>query len=248
LDCEYTDFVADTSANRLLRGVLELLAPAAQNQAIRRQLDEALSYFGEVASVHPSLREFDRVRVTRLNEHYGPSLALARLALEGAGVTDAAGSAIAPAHFVLMWKVWENSVASALRDAGLRRLLEKPLYTTAFQQLAGTPQSSVGIEPDLVIGRRTAPNLIVDLKWAPVFVTDRHGRKRLRNEHLYQIGAYCTALHSDGMLLYPLMDDFVDSTYGFEGCKIHIRTVDLDQPHLNDLRSTAAEIADLASE
>jgi len=80
---------------------------------------------------------------------YGPSLALARLALEGAGVTDAVGSAPAPAYFVLMWKVWENSMASALRDAGVRKLLEKPVCTAAFRQVAGTPRLSVGIEPDL---------------------------------------------------------------------------------------------------
>jgi len=34
LDCEYADFTADTPENRLLRGVLELVAPAARNRHV----------------------------------------------------------------------------------------------------------------------------------------------------------------------------------------------------------------------
>jgi len=243
LDCEYTDFIADTPENRLLRGVLELLAPGVQNRAVRRQYDDALSYLGDVSLIRPSLAHFDRVRLDRLNQHYQPSLRLARLALEGAGAVDSAGSITAPAYFVLMWQIWENAAAAALRDAGVHDLIEKPRYSNAFVYQRGQPDLSVTIEPDLIVGRRTSPRLAIDLKWGPVLTKDRQGRRRLRNAHLYQIGTYATALDCDGVLLYPLMEDEADSVYQFNGHRIHVRTVDLRQPGLAGLRSVAEEIA-----
>ena len=243
LDCEYTDFIADTPENRLLRGALELLAPGIQNRAVRRQYDDALVYFGDVSLIRPSLAQFNLVRLNRLNQHYRPSLDLARLALEGAGVVDSAGSLTAPAYFVLMWQIWENAAAAALRDAGIRDLVEKPRYGTAFVQQHGQPNLSVTIEPDLIIGRRASPRLAIDLKWGPVLLQDRHGRRRLRNPHLYQIGTYATALDCDGLLLYPLMDDEVNVEYLFNGHRIFIRTVDLSRPHLIGLRSAMEELA-----
>jgi len=246
LDCEYTDFVADTLENRLLRGVLELLAPGVQNRSVRRQYDDALGYLGDVSLIRPSLAHFDRVRLNRLNQHYQPSLRLARLALEGAGVVDAAGSITAPAYFVLMWQIWENAAASALRDAGVHDLVEKPRYGSAFVHKHGVPNLTVTIEPDLIVGRRSDPRLAIDLKWGPVLLKDRHGRRRLRNAHLYQIGTYATALNCDGLLLYPLMDDEVQSEYEFNGHRIFVRTVDLGKPGLVGLKEAAEDIAAIA--
>jgi 5-methylcytosine-specific restriction endonuclease McrBC regulatory subunit McrC len=158
-------------------------------------------------------------------------------------VIDSAGSITAPAYFVLMWQIWENAAAAALRDAGIHDLVEKPRYGSAFVHQHGRPNLSVTIEPDLIVGRRASPRLAIDLKWGPVLLQDRHGRRRLRNAHLYQIGTYATALDCDGLLLYPLMDDEVDTVYMFNSHRISIRTVDLSQPELRGLRSAAEDIA-----
>lgn len=243
LDCEFTDFIADTPENQLLRGVLELLAPAVRNPSVRRQYDDVLSYLGDVSLIRPSLSHFDRVRLNRLNQHYQPSLRLARLALEGAGVVDTAGSITAPAYFVLMWQIWETATAAALRDSGIHDLVEKPRYGSAFTHRHGQPNLSVNIEPDLIVGRRNSPRLAIDLKWAPALLKNRHGRLRFRNPHLYQIATYATALNCDGLLLYPLMNDRVDAEYEFNGKRILIRTVDLNLPNLSGLRKAAEDIA-----
>lgn len=243
LDCEFTDFIADTPENQLLRGVLEILAPVVQNRVVRHQYDEALGYLREVSLIRPSLPHFDRVQLNRLNQHYQPSLRLARLALEGAGIVDSAGSMTAPAYFVLMWRVWENAAAAALRDAGIHDVVEKPRYSSVFVQQHGQPKLPVTIEPDLIVGRRANPQLAIDLKWGPSLIRNRHGQRRLRNSHLYQIGTYATALDCDGLLLYPLMDEPVDTEYEFNGHRILIRTVDLSHPELAGLRREAQSIA-----
>jgi 5-methylcytosine-specific restriction enzyme subunit McrC len=246
-DCQYADFTADTTENQLLRGVLELLAPAARNRAVRRRLADAIAFFGEVTPVRPTVHTFDRVRLTRLNQHYAPSLRLARLALQGAGVVDAANTNTAPAYFVEMWRVWQAAVANALRDAGLARVLEQPEYADRFVQLRGLPWLNVTIKPDIVIGSRTRPRLAIDLKWAPALKL-RHGKKRLVNDDLYQLATYCSALGCDGMLVYPLMEDPVDSTYEFNGRRLTIKTVDLGVPALATLRVLATQVADRVSD
>jgi 5-methylcytosine-specific restriction enzyme subunit McrC len=207
---------------------------------------DALSAFGEVTLARPSIHSFERVKITRLNAHYQPSLRLARLAVEGAGVQDSAGTETAPAFFVPMWRVWESAVASALRDAGITQLHEQPEFADRFIFLSGRPSLRVTIRPDLLVGIRSRPVLAIDLKWRPALVR-RHGKSRLQNDHLYQLAAYCVALGCDGFLLYPRMDDEVESSYEFSGRRIHIRTVDLSVAGLGDLRRVAEQIADLAA-
>ena len=246
VDCEFADFVLDTTENQLLRGTLELLAPAAGNQFVRRRLRDAVAVFADVTLVRPSTTSFDRVRITRLNAHYQPALRLARLALEGAGVDDAAGTDTAPAYFVPMWRVWESAVASALSDAGVQRLHEQPEFADRFVQRSGSPSLRVTLRPDLLLGARTRPDLAIDLKWTPA-LTLRHGKRRVRNEHLYQLATYCTALRCDGMLLYPRIADDVDSTYDFDDRRLFLRTVDLSPPNLADLRRVADSVAALVA-
>lgn len=245
VDCEFADFVLDPPENRLLRGALELVAPAARNPYVRARLRDALAAFGNVALMRPSTSAFDRVRVTRLNAHYQPALRLARLALEGAGVEDAAGAETAPAYFVPMWRVWEEALASAISDAGVRRLHAQPEFGDRFVQLSGTPKLRITLRPDLLVGSRVHPSFAVDLKWAPPLAL-RHGKRRVRNEHLYQLATYCSALGCDGMLVYPRFDDRIESVYEFEGRRLYLQTVDLSLPTLADLRRVADRIASLA--
>lgn len=244
LDCEYTDFVVDTPVNRLLRSALEVLAPAVHNRSVRRMYDDALHQLSHVEPTRLDAAQFDQIQLTRLNRHYLPSLRLARLALEGSGVTDLTGPLTAPAFFVRMWQVWENCVQSALNDAGVSPLRAKPRYREPVAYVSGEPKLPVTLEPDLIIGPRTHPELVIDLKWGPSLVKNRSGKLSFNNSHLYQIGTYTTALGCDGILLYPQMTTPVDTTYSFNGHKITIRTVDLSAPNLAHLRATAEQVAE----
>lgn len=242
LDCAYVEFTSDTLENRLLRSTLELFAPAVRNAAIRKRVYSALEGFGAITPIVPSTLLFERVNITRLNLHYQPALQLARIALEGAGVTDAGGTRTAPAYFVPLWRVWESAVASALRDAGVASVREQPEYADRIVYEQGYPKLTVTLRPDLIVGARLAPSLLIDMKWAPALHLN-FGKKRVRNDHLYQLATYCTALGCGGILLYPQIDDPVDSEYSFNGNTIRIRTVDLMEPDLEDLKGFAQSIA-----
>lgn len=243
LECSFADFSLDTPENRLLRGALEYLIPGVINAEVRRKLRDALAHFQAVPLTQPSLRAFSSMVVNRLNEHYRPSLRLARLALEGAGLSDSVIGDISPAYLVQMWRIWELAVAEALRHTGSKlRVAEQPVYGDRFIHAQGAPDIPVSIVPDIVIGDRLRPAHVVDVKWRSATVL-RHKKRRLRNDNLYQLATYCKAFSCDGTLLYPLMDGCsVQSTYILGASKIHVRTVDLEQENLRDLRDAANEI------
>lgn len=248
LDCTFIDFSLDTPENRLLRGALEYLAPGASNAAVRRKMRGAIESFQGVPLAYPSLNAFSNVVINRLNEHYRPSLRLTQLALEGAGVEDSVVGKAAPAYLVQMWRIWELAVAQALRHTpNSLRVIEQPVYSNRFEQSDGVPSISVAIIPDILIGSRVKPAHVVDVKWRTATVSTRN-KRRLRNDNLYQMAAYCKALACDGTLLYPLMDEYpIDSTYRFGSSKIYLRTVDLESEHLADLQTAANEIMIRAS-
>jgi 5-methylcytosine-specific restriction enzyme subunit McrC len=240
-DCEYTDFTLDTRENRLLRGTAEIALRVAQHPEVRKRLRDALSYFAAVAHAHPQLRDFERMSLPPLAQYYDPALRLARLVLEGSGATDVKAPTRNSAFFVLMWRVWENALYNAALDAYGGRVLFQPGYADIITHQSGTPSTAVTLKPDIVIGSRQRPRLVVDAKWSRA-VTKRHGKWRYDTSHLAQIVTYCEGLDCDGALIYPLMDQPVNATYEFRhGRSIRIVTVDLH----TDLQSLTATVADL---
>jgi len=78
--------------------------------------------------------------------------------------------------------------------------------------------------------------IIIDCKFTPEATQKHYEAERLRSAHLYQINAYMDNLEGEWadtcemMLLYPTVDSSLSADYIFKGHKIHIRTVNLNQP------------------
>lgn len=242
VDCEFSEFTLDTPANRLLRGSLELLAGLATHKATRRKLRESLQSMAMVPFEHPTREAFGTLRLDPLATYYEPALNLCRLAIEGSGL-DEAGTSSAPAFFILMWRVWESALANALRDAGLRHVREQPKFSDRVVHVTGSPSPTVSLTPDILLGPRDAPTLVIDAKWAPP-LQNHYGTMRLNNAHLYQLAAYCNGLDCDGVLVYPRFDTTVDTTYVFNGRRLRVLTVDLGGADLSGLHAAAKTISD----
>src|SRR5205823_5955817 len=84
--CEFADFLPDTPENQLLRSTLEVLLTRRLLPGLRVRAEQLMRSFIGVSLVRPSRRLIDACRITRLNQHYGPAIALCRLFLEGAGL------------------------------------------------------------------------------------------------------------------------------------------------------------------
>lgn len=243
IDCEFSDFTLDTPLNRLLRSALELISRSAPTGRLKRRLLDVTHRLAEVSLVPVEPGAFDRLKLDALSAHYAPAMSLCRLALEGAGL-DRSGTHVAPSFFVPMWRVWEAALANALRDAGAR-VHEQAGFPDRITHVHGAPSPTVTLRPDLLIGSRARPRLVIDAKWTPV-VEMRRGSNRLINAHLYQLATYSKALGCDGVLVYPQGTLAADTTYDFDGCRLRVLTVDLGDTTLAGLAAAASLLASQA--
>lgn len=245
--CEFADYLADTPENRLLRGSLEFLFASRLHPEVKLRIATALRAFGDVALTRVSLSSFDEIRMSRLNRYYEPSLRLCRLLLEGAGVKAELGDVVAPAFFVPMEEVFERAVVNALRDEMGALAHHGPVFPDRFRRILGSPPLSVSFKPDILLGSRDRPFLVLDTKYRnPV---GRHrDRPSFSNRDIYQMVTYCTALRCPGMLVYPKVFEDVDVTYDVAGVRVTLRTVDLAAAGNEGLRGFAGEIRALLAE
>jgi 5-methylcytosine-specific restriction enzyme subunit McrC len=239
--CEFADYRADIPENRLLRGTLELAFARRLHPEVKLRIATALRALGDVTVVRPSLSSFEDVGISRLNRYYQPALRLCRLFLEGSGIESELGDVVAPAFFVPMEEVFERAVVNALKDEIGPSARHGSVFADRIRHVVGSPQLPINLKPDVVVGPREQPLLVLDAKYlAPI---RRHrGRPVFSNANLYQMLSYCAALRCPGMLVYPKVSDDVDVTYEVAGIRVTLRTVDLATPNTGGLRRFARGI------
>jgi 5-methylcytosine-specific restriction enzyme subunit McrC len=239
--CHFSDFLVDTPENRVVRGTLELLYAQRLHTDVRPRLADVLRYLDHVTFIRPSLRLFDRLTVSQLNRHYGPALELCRLFLLGAGVSEEPGDVAVPSLFIPMERVFERALFNALRDAAGGKAHHGSQFNP-FKHMRGTPALTITIKPDVLLGPRRQPRLVVDAKWA-MPTTSHYGAKTFVNPHIYQLTTYALALGCAGVLVYPRFEESVDVTYDVSNIVVRVCTVDLTVPNLADLQALATELA-----
>lgn len=225
--CEFSDFVADTPENRVLRTSLEVLASRRLLPDLRVRLYGALRALGAVSMVPPTPAVLAATRITRLNRHYEPALELCRIVLANGGLEYPGSTTIAPAFFFPMADVFQDAVANHLRRrlAGVR-----PQWGRSLTAAAGSPDHPLAYIPDVTIG--DPPALVVDTKYARPEVRNAYGGLSFYNPHAYQIAFYARALDCPGVLVYPRVDRDVATDFEVRGTRISFLTVDLAAPGL----------------
>ena len=100
--CRYDDFTANIPENQLLRcAVRQVLTWPSLPPVVRRDGLRMLARFDGVADTDPGTHR-DRIPITRLNEHYGPAMDLARMALDGVAIRHMEGEQSAHTFLVDM--------------------------------------------------------------------------------------------------------------------------------------------------
>ena len=197
LPCRYEEFTADIAENQVLLATVSLLRRFVMDAVLRRNVISLTDRFAEVTTPTAPLALLDSIAPTSLNAHYQPALRLARLVIEGLGVSHQVGD-IAGASFLIdmnrLYELWLSTELS-LRLGPDLQVIEQ--FTTWLDV-----DRRIQLRPDLVIrgGRR---NLLVgDVKYKLT------GTGRARNPDYYQLHAYTTALGlSQGVLIYCQADD-----------------------------------------
>lgn len=202
--CSWDDFTADVDENRCLHAAIRLAlqVPDVPHDD-RRRLRRLLAALDGVAepTVTMALDSLDRIQYSRLNEHYRPALALARLILANCTLQDQHGDTAASAFMLDMNQLFEDFVT-----ARLQRELRGQLDVAAQLRPHLDIERRVQIRPDLTLRRRGESVGVADLKYklaeADTSTTGAAG-PLARHGDYYQLLAYTTALNlSEGTLIY----------------------------------------------
>ena len=202
--CKWDDFTADVDENRCLGSAIRLAlrVPDVPHDD-RRRLRRLLAALDGVAepTASAALESLDRIGYTRLNEHYRPALALARLILANCTLQDQHGDTAASAFMVDMNELFEQFVTSRLQ-CELRGQLDVAAQLRPHLDV----ERQVQIRPDLTLRRHGEPVGVADLKYKLTdsdTTTAGAAGPLARHGDYYQLLAYTTALNlEEGTLIY----------------------------------------------
>lgn len=192
IEVTYDDFTVDIPENQILRAAVRTMAgvPGLDDTVRRRllHLDARL----EGVTVLPAGATTPPWRGSRLNERYQPALRLAEVVIRHAAAKAGREGELHVASFVVvMWKVFEDFVTTALqealRTAPGRTEAQLPAYLTGSGDWRhGEIPMSVDVAH---LDEHGHPQAIFDAKYS---VASADGRYASAN--FYQMLAYCTAL------------------------------------------------------
>ncbi len=194
--CRFDDFTPDIAENRVLLAAVGQISLWPVGPVLRRMAGGLLQRLQGVGDLPAALTESGLIQRTPLNEHYQPALALARLVLEGFGLTQAAGGLSAQSFLVDMNKLFEKWISDEL-SARLWPGLE--VVQQRNVPLSVSPR--VNMTPDLVFRRGKDTVFVADVKYKLT------GGGLARTDDYYQLLAYTTAMRLPrGLLIYCRAD------------------------------------------
>ena len=194
MEVTFDEFTVDIAENQFVVTAAELLLRFEVPLPLRRRLARLRSLLADVSRIPPPPM-FSPVRFDRLNEHYRPAVTLARLILSGRSLEFGTPTAEGSAFLFDMNKVFEDFLTDALREAFERRGGRVESQHPDQLDEAGR----IPIRPDITWWLGTECVAVVDAKYKRLMSDE------VPNPDVYQVLAYCVALHLRvGHLVYPV--------------------------------------------
>nr|WP_154923784.1 restriction endonuclease [Microbacterium testaceum] len=223
----YDEYMTDVAENRILRTALRLMRAVPR---LRPAVASRLSHLDNRLDGVAVLRRgapLPTWRATRLNARYVPALRLAELVLRNTAAQAGDDGVEIAAFVVSMWKVFEDFVTVALREAiaarGRRAVPQKRWY---FDEVRRDGVSRVPMAIDLLEYDGAAPVLVYDAKYKAAA-----GDGRYPNADFYQMLAYCTTVGLDrAVLVYAQGGEPVDRRVVNSSVTIREWPLDLSLP------------------
>ncbi|RFU82801.1 restriction endonuclease [Streptomyces triticagri] len=223
VEVAYDEFTADIAENRILRAAVERLLsmPGVPHEVRRRLLHQRV----RLADISPLVRghPLPEWRPTRLNARCHQALHLSRAVLDGTSAEHLPGGLRIDGFLFDMNQLFEDFVTTALRET----LRDTPLTARLQDPHHLDDDSRIRMRPDFVLyGSDGAPAAVADAKYKA------EKRGGFPDADLYQMLAYCTALHlPEGHLIYAKGNaPHAAHRIRGSGIVIHQHALDLDQP------------------
>lgn len=235
LEVTFDEFGTDTPENRILRSAAELCLRMEVTPLTRGRLQRVLLRLADVPAVRRGT-PLPGWQPTRLNVRYQPALALGELLWRNAAFDASPGRLRIEGFLLNMADVFENFVCRAL-DEALREIgcvgSARMQYVTYLDT-----QRTVTLKPDFTWFASGKPALVADAKYKA------EKPSGYPNADVYQMLAYCTALHlKRGHLIYAKGESRAGSI-AVVNSPVHIVRHAVDLGHSPE--SLLAEIRDIA--
>lgn len=211
LQCRFEDHSLDGPENRLLMSALLTVASCTGLSVPRRNLAQQIaSEFVGVRGCKQASSDSGKFKPDRLTSHYFPALPLARLVLQGIGITHKFGIVEGDGFLLNMNQLFESFVGRRLKKTlSFDRVQVFPQQTFPFDA-----DRQAELRPDLVVQSPLGQRIVVDTKYKIGSVPEP--------SDLYQMLAYCRILNvTHGVLVtvgtgYPMRYNVLDGVTTIE--------------------------------
>ncbi|PVE25807.1 hypothetical protein DC522_03270 [Microvirga sp. KLBC 81] len=239
--CSYDELTADVLHNQIIKATARALARANNIMPeYAHELRILTRQMAAVSDIRVSPDQFRRVQLSRNTSQYLPLLKLCELVSRSL-LPDRQGS---ETRFVDILE--DEATMSAVFEEFLRNFysFEQRAFRVAKKIMSwdanALTSNSAGflpvMETDITLSS-PARTIVIDAKFYREALIARHGSKKVRSGHLYQLFAYLehaglhgSAMQVDGALIYPAVGEPIDLRYQIRGHEVIVRAVDLSRP------------------
>jgi 5-methylcytosine-specific restriction enzyme subunit McrC len=240
LICSYDELTTDVVHNQIIKATAAALSRTPNVEpSYRHELALIVKRFAPISDVHLRPELFRRVQLSRNTGQYLPIIKLCELVFRSL-LPDQEGSGT---RFADILK--DEVVMSAVFEDFLRNFFayEQSAYVVSREVMTwdGVPldDASAGflpvMETDITL-RSLDRVIILDAKFYRQALLERHGGRKVRSSHLYQLTSYLN--HAErrhpshtvaGGLVYPAVGDPIRLRYQIQGRNVLIRSIDLSK-------------------
>ena len=262
--CRFDELTIDTPRNRLVRSALETISRIVTRPDVAhrcRALAGDMKAMGVTGNT-PTRAETSTDRIGRHDAGDAHMMAAARLALDLALPTEAAGSNVLPLpdrQEVWVRRLFERAVGGfydvSLSPHGWKVRCGCTFVWPIERKTSGIDAIMPNMRTDVILdheelGRR----ILIDTKFTSIVTRGWHREQTLRSGYLYQVYAYLRSQvgqgdlltdHAEGLLLHPAIGESVDEAIVIQGHHIRFATVDL-AASAADIRSQLARLCEPA--
>lgn len=238
--CVVDELDYDVLLNRLVRTTLVRTASAVAQGELRERLGALATRMHGVGSVEPTPAHFARLRLHRLNSHYGFVIDLCELLTNSLLPTRAGGWSFVDftGDERTMGRLFEDFVRNFFAcEQNTFRVGRNRIEWPVRAITAGSESLLPSMETDITL-QASGCRHIVETKFysSPLREGRSGGQRKLREAHLYQVFAYMQHFEAIGrpvqtaVLLYAAAGERFDHQYQIGKHVLRACTLDLDQP------------------
>lgn len=235
LPIRYAPLTTENTLARTVRWVAESLLRMARGSEARQRLREVAQSLESVAGPRPSLAEVMAIRLTRFEQRWSRTVAVAALLAEGrfidptfAGRSDAFGM-LFPLHH-LFERAMRGLLSNAAKPLGLK-VEHKSSALHMLRESDGT--GLLQVRPDFLFSRDGQRLLLGDAKWKRLSKGQR--ASGVDRDDVFQMNAYMTRYEVKRAALFVPKASWMpdewrhDFTLPPSGCRLSLLSVDIQK-------------------